>query len=94
MIAQSSRPKPAIERSAPTGVGPLGGGVLESGTSTRAPAKPGDAIGTFTRKIDPHQNLGEQQATGDRADGDAQADGPAPGADGPGPLARGRERRR
>ena len=57
MIAHRSSPRPAIDSSAPTGSGRSAAGFLESGTSTRAPAKAATAMGTFTRKMEPHQNL-------------------------------------
>ena len=57
MIAHSSRPRPAIDSSAPTGSGRWASGFFESGTRTTAPMNPAATIGTFTRKIDPHQNL-------------------------------------
>ena len=57
MIAQSSKPKPAIESNAPAGSGRSAAGFFESGTSARAPTKPATAMGTLTMKMEPHQNL-------------------------------------
>ncbi len=57
MIAHRRSPRPATDRPAPTGSGRVAAGFLESGTRTRAPTNPKTAIGTLTRKIDPHQNL-------------------------------------
>jgi len=57
IIAQSSRPRAAIESTPPQGSGRLAAWFFESGTSTRAPTIPATTIGTFTTKIEPHQKL-------------------------------------
>ena len=88
MIAHNSRPRPAIDSSAPRGSGRLASGFFESGTRTTAPMNPAATMGTFTRKIDPHQNLDNNKTTGDRADGDTESDRPRPRPDGTGPLGR------
>ena len=56
MIAQSSRPRPAIDSSAPAGSGGSAAGFFEAGTSSSAPANAAATIGTLTRKMEPHQN--------------------------------------
>ena len=57
MIAHSRSPRPAIDKAAPTGSGRCTCGFFESGTTSAAPTKPKHAIGTLTKKIEPHQNL-------------------------------------
>ena len=48
---------PAIDNAAPTGSGRCTCGFFESGTTNADPTTPMHTIGTFTKKIDPHQNL-------------------------------------
>ena len=57
MIAHSSKPRPAIDSSAPAGSGGSAAGFFEPGTSSRAPAQAAATIGILTRKMEPHQNL-------------------------------------
>ena len=57
MMAHNRRPRPMIENNDPIGSGRSAEGFFESGTSTTAPMNPATAIGTFTRKMEPHQNL-------------------------------------
>ncbi len=56
MIAHNSRPRPAIDHSAPPGSGLCSAVFFELGTRARAAVKATAAIGTLTRKIEPHQN--------------------------------------
>ena len=53
----STRPRPAMDSSAPARSGASAAGFLESGTSRSAQATPSTAIGTLIRNTDPHQNL-------------------------------------
>ena len=55
MIPQSSSVMPTIDRAAPTGSGRLLDGSFELGTSQPAANSPATAIGTLTKKTDPHQ---------------------------------------
>ena len=57
-----------------------------AGAEQQRPGNPATAMGTLTMKMEPRRNLGEQQAAGDRADGNSEADRPAPHTNGPGPL--------
>ena len=56
MMAQSNKPNPTIERTAPPGSGRSAAGFFESGTSTTAPKNAATTMGTLTRNIEPHQN--------------------------------------
>ena len=88
MIAQSNRPKPAMDSNPPAGSGWSAAGFLESGTSSSAPTNPATTIGTFTRKTEPHQNLASSRppAIGPIAMPSPMV--PAHGADGTGTLRR------
>ena len=55
MIAHSTSPMPAIDKTAPTRSGADAPGSRESGTSSAAAISPATAIGTLTRNTDPHQ---------------------------------------
>ena len=46
---------PAIDSTTPIGSGRLLAGLREFGTHQAAASKPDSAIGTLTRKTDPHQ---------------------------------------
>ena len=55
MIVHSSRPRPAIDNSAPAGSASSADGFFESGTNAIAARKATTAMGTLTMKIEPHQ---------------------------------------
>src|ERR1700687_3541606 len=77
----STRPRPAMDISAPATSGASAAGFFDSGISGSAHAMPRAAIGTLIRNTDPHQKPGQQQATDHRAERDAQAGGTGPDAD-------------
>src|SRR5579875_1296883 len=55
MMPQTSSAIPAMERAAPTGSGRLLAGFFDGGQARAAATRPARAIGTLTRKIEPHQ---------------------------------------
>ena len=69
MMAQSNRPSPAIERTAPAGSGRSAARFFEPGTSISAPTNAAMTIGTLTRNMEPHQNRASSKppATGPMA---------------------------
>ena len=82
MMDHSKRPKPRIERTAPPGSGRSAAGFFESRHQQHRSHERRDDDGDVDEEDGTPPEPGQQQASGDRADGDAEADGPAPGADG------------
>jgi hypothetical protein len=88
MIAQSSKPKPAIDSIAPPGSGISTVGFFESGTRGETSYEPSDHDRDVHEKDRAPPEPGEQQAASDRTDGDAETDHASPEADGTSTLGR------